>query len=51
MERSKRRQRKEWELKMMGKCITWLIYAYAAGIIITGLRYIIVIKAIELLVR
>lgn len=35
----------------MGKCITWLIYLYVTGIIITGLNYILVIKVIDLLVR
>ncbi|CAD8155459.1 unnamed protein product [Paramecium octaurelia] len=45
IERSKRRQRKEWELKLMGKCITWLIYAYAAGIVTTGLNYLMLDKS------
>ncbi|CAD8153304.1 unnamed protein product [Paramecium octaurelia] len=47
IQRAKRRQRKEWELKMMGKCISSLIYAYIAGIIITGLNYLLLEKSFK----
>ncbi|CAK65753.1 unnamed protein product (macronuclear) [Paramecium tetraurelia] len=43
-EKARRRQKKEYELQLMGKCIVWLIYAYVAGLIITTINYILHIK-------
>ncbi|CAD8050781.1 unnamed protein product [Paramecium primaurelia] len=46
-EKAKRRQKREWEIKIMGKCIVWLIYAYVAGLIITTINYILLEKQFQ----
>ena len=38
--RAQRRQKKEWELKMMGKCVHWLIVVYVIGLVTTTLNYL-----------